>query len=154
MQSVLRSSLSVALLGGCLILGWALVLEPYRQNQFVKFANAHQLSETFRQREALALLDLPALWDPYLEARGDLARARILRRLGRDQEALHMYRIAIEGRLPLDHWVELGLYELELGYSDDAMKRLRMAAAFRFDFRQSISDPAMRRQVRKMVGTE
>ncbi|HUF09869.1 MAG TPA: hypothetical protein VMO47_11140 [Rhodothermales bacterium] len=95
-------------------------------------------------RSRLSAVDELDPWDPYLRGRKDVARARMLRSLNRHEDALTAYREAVRGRLPLQFWVELGLYEWELGYTAEARDHLKTVLDLRYHLGQVAQDPALR----------
>ncbi|MBW3670646.1 MAG: hypothetical protein KY432_03125 [Acidobacteria bacterium] len=150
MWKLARSSGVVVVVALAAILLHAWVYTPYRQNEMVRIGMDDSSAAAHTLRRTLQLLERHQPWDPYLRGWGGLAEARVLRKLGRSDAAREKYLEALASRLPHEHWVELGLYEWELGLNREAEAHLRFAIGIHPGLLRDIHDGHLRRQLEAM----
>jgi tetratricopeptide (TPR) repeat protein len=151
MRNVLNSSVfALVVLAGAMLL-YGGVYKPYRQNQILKVILPSTSDSAHVLRRELALLESYDSRDPYLRGWSELARARTLRKLGRNDEARQAYLEGFSYNLPNQYLVELGLFEWELGMQEEAEAHLRLAVQIHPMLLQEIRGRQLRRQVMEMV---
>lgn len=131
-----------------------LVYKPHLQNQLLRGMLYSPLGSTPELRRDLMVLEREGPWDPYLRGWSDLAQAQRLRKLGRHAEARAKYLQALSHRFPHHYWLELGLYEWELGLNEEARSSLGRAAEIHERLIREIDDPTLRAEVYKMIRSD
>lgn len=121
----------IAMVGLFIFLTKVAVIDPLEENRTLRMVRENLPGASpWRTRALLEAAESIEPSSPYLRGKVLVQKARALRALGREEQAVEAYEESLMYRNPPHVRAELGLYLIEMGRVEPGVARLAEAAAF------------------------